>query len=573
MPARSTNDVIERRQREREDGGDRYVPLAIRFVIDGKTLLAAGGQWDRRLDDFDGPATTGIVLRIHAGQREAVAWFAEWLDAHEERRDRPPELIDGDTVEIDTDPAHAYAALFAGGRRAGKSWIGVALAVCYAIRFPGAIVWLVSPADTKHDEIRRYIASTVAGAWLDSETAQGWELCNGSRLMLKSGYDPEALKEGQAHLILLNEGQKMSRRAYTVARGAIVDTAGCVIVCSNPPVEAKDQQWVSDFAAEAEAGKRAGVYFHFDPRRNPHIDQRALLAMSAELDERTYAIEVLGEFRAAADAVAWNWNRLANERPAPLEADVTAMFLSGIGEGDGIKQVVGLDVQRIPYIGGPIYRFYGLPFLDTVIAWIVGEVVLDGGDEIDFCAALGDAGLDPKDTLIVCDASGRYQHSRRRNADSPPPEWKGRGSFDLIRGEGFTRIVPPDRRRNRNPEIVDRVRAFTSMIATGTGVRRLFADPDKAPRTCNAIREWKTVHGVASRTQDVAHLGDGASYPIVRLFPRVLRSDRISGNRRAVTPDANPIERAAVIAASSDDRILPLRRGAPVRRGARGRGL
>jgi len=69
------------------------------------------------------------------------------------------------------------------------------------------------------------------------------------------------------------------------------------------------------------------------------------------------------------------------------------------------------------------------------------------------------------------------------------------------------------------------VRAFTSMISNRFGVRRLFADRDRAPKTCRAIREWKVVNGKPSRSQDVAHLGDGISYPLIRLFPRILRSD------------------------------------------------
>jgi len=325
-----------------------------------------------------------------------------------------------------------------------------------------------------------------------------------------------------------------------VARGAIVDQSGLVIVCANPPVEAKDHQWVTDFAAEAAAGRRAAVYLDFNPLLNPHIDRRALLAMKAELDERAFAIEVLGQFRGPKDAVAYNWVRLENERPVPEDfIDVTEQFLELAGEGSGISHLVGLDVQRIPYIGGPWYKFFvrpGDPISEnSVIAWIVGETVLEGGDEVEFCDGMRDRGLDPASTLIVCDASGRYKHSRR-TISNISPEWSGQGSFDTIRGEGFTRIVPPDRRMNRNPAIVDRVRAFTSMISTGVGVRRLFADPVKAPKTSAAIRNWRTKFGKASRTQDEAHLGDGASYPIVRLFPRRLRASPKSGNQPAV-PD------------------------------------
>jgi hypothetical protein len=171
----------------------------------------------------------------------------------------------------------------------------------------------------------------------------------------------------------------------------------------------------------------------------------------------------------------------------------------------------------------------------------------------------------------VCDATAEYQHSRRRNTDQPPPEWSGRGSFSIIRGEGYRRIVPPDRRMKRkNPAIVDRLRAFTSLICSGVGRRRLFADPVLAPKTCAAIRDWRTVNGGPSRTQTVAHLGDGASYPIARLFPRILRS----GKPGQVDPIVERVDNAAAPAASASIRIIPPRSGpARGRRGDRTRGM
>ncbi len=559
---RSITDIIERRHRERTVEGERFVPIAMTFVLDGEVVLRVGGRWDRRADDYDQPAAPGMpgaVVRIHPGQEAAVRWFGEWLESHVERRvaaeaEHGPrrELLDLEEtpveVEIDLDPAHAYAALFAGGRRAGKTWIAVELAVAYAVAVPRAIVWLVSPTDTTDGELVRYVRAALPKAWIDRETGEGWELCNGSQLLLLSAYNPEGLKQGEAHLVVLNEGQRMHHRAYTLARGAVVDHAGLVIVCANPPVEAKDQQWVVDFAAEAQAGRRQALYLHFDARKNPHIDVQALYALAAELDERTAAIEVWGEFRAAADAVAYNWVRLENEKPPPIGEmpDVTEAFLAGIEEGTGILQVVGLDVQRIPYIGGPVFRFFGSPNRDEVLAWIVDEIVLDGGDEVDFCAALELAGYAPDQTLIVCDATAEYQHSRRRNTDQPPPEWQGRGSWSIIKQEGYRRIVAPDRKmRRKNPAIQDRVRAFTSLICSD-GVRRLFADPIAAPRSCKAIREWKQQHGTAHRTQYEAHLGDGISYPVIRFFPRraiaaLTNEPRSQNQRAAMRPGiANP---------------------------------
>lgn len=545
---RSLNDLIERRERELTDEGDRFVEMALGIALPGQpAMLRAGGRWDRREKKFVARAELGMggaAVFVHKGQVTAVQWFALWIAAHAARRggeivspaardamsdeeriahDARIEgrLAEANAITIDTDPAHAYAALFAGGRRAGKSWIAVVLAIAYALDFPGSIIWLVSPTDTADDELIRYVQARVPREWIDRETGAGWELCNGSQLLLLSAYNPEGLKRGEAHLVVLNEGQRMDRRAYTLARGATIDHGGIVLVCANPPVEEDDEQWVYDLATDAANHQRQAIYLYFDPRINPHIDKAALYALAGELDERTAAIEVWGEFRAGKGVVAYNWVRLENERPPPREPDVTEVFLSLEQEGEGLRHVVGLDVQRIPYIGGPVYRFYGDPRRELVLAWIVDEVVLEGGDEVDFCEALLAKGYGHEETLIVCDATAEYQHSRRRTTDEPPPEWQGRGSWSIIRQEGYRHIVAPDRTlRRKNPPIQDRVRAFTSMIRSKRAGPRLFADPKLAPQSCKAIREWKAKHGGVNKSQYESHLGDGISYVINRFFPR-----------------------------------------------------
>lgn len=547
----------ERRRREDADGS-AFVDMRIDFELDGKILLAVGGRWNLRLREYEGDADTAkkrVIVKIHPGQEEATVWYAKWLAVHKYRRDKPPPLPSEIDDEIDTDPSCVYSALMAGGRRGGKTWWAAAAVAAYAIEFPGAITWALSPSrgrdDTKADEIRRYMKDLLEPGWIQRQTvATGWEVINGSVIMLKSahvGADPDAIKEGQADLIWMNEAQKMVKRVYVVARGAVSDKSGLVLCCANPPVEAKDQQWVADFAADTDAGRRASVHINFNPLNNPHVDRRALLSIGAEVDDRTFQIEVLGMFMPAVDSVAYNWLRKENERarprpifldpdglrqtPCPVTGlvDVTSEFLENEEEGEGITQLIGLDVQRIPYIGGPIYKFFAppevVPNRENVLAWIVGEEILEGGDELEWCHQLGESGHDPLTTLIVCDASGKWQHSRRRDSDSPPPEWKGKGSYDMIMSAGYRRIVRPSRRSAKNPDITDRIRAFTSMISNRFGKRRLFADRELAPKTCAAIREWKTVNGKPSRSQDVAHLGDGISYPLIRLFPRILRSD------------------------------------------------
>lgn len=581
-PRTSEAEALERRRRERDPNGGAVVDMRIDIEFNGELVLSFGGRWDRRLEEYDGEAETGVIFTPHAGQMPAVEWFKGWLGVHAGRRDDPPPMPeDIDDFDISTDPSEVFSSLFAGGRRGGKTRIGAVFCAGYAVQFADAIVWVVNPSAEKHDEVRRYMSTLLAPEWVTRETADGWELVNGSIIALKSGYvgaDPDAIKEGEAHLIWLNEGQKMAQRVYTVARGAIADHSGLVLICANPPVEAKDEQWVGDFGAEAAAGKRASVYLHFNPMNNPFINRRALLSMKRELDERTFRIEILGEFLPPADTVAYNWSRtpeIGNERAMPQIGDpywidVTAEFLEMEDEGAGFTNLVGMDFQINPHIGGPVYRIYAPrseePTRKNVVAWIVDEIILDGADELEWAYhAKEERGYDPETTMIIGDATGEYQHTRRRQADSPPPEWTGKGSYDILRQGGFMHIRPPSRRiRRKNPDVIDRVRSFQSLIENAMHERRLFADPDRAPKTCKAIRGWKNVHGKPSRIQLEAHIGDAASYPIIRLFPRILRSDKTGG----VDTVTKQLDRE-----HSKPSFLGPPPAAPRRRGRRERGL
>ena len=560
MPKSADTRALERQRRAGDDSAN-LIDMRLDFVLSGNLLLSCGGRWNRRLGDWEGDVDAcraRVVVLLHPGQRKSTEWWRGWLSHHAHRRDHPPTMEEISDDSGDLDEFEVYSAMCSGGRRGGKTFWAASAVAGYNVQFSQAITWAISPTrgrdDTKADEIRRYMVALLAPEWIRRQTvATGWELINGSSIMLKSahsGADPDAIKEGQADLVWMNEAQKMKKRVYVVARGAVSDRSGMVLLCANPPVEEKDEQWVADFVADTEAGKRASVHMPFNPLDNPHIDRRALMSLADEVDERTAQIEIYGMFLSAKDSVAYNWIRKENElaRPRPTRPaggqqrpcartgliDVTAEFLELEEEGESIDDLLGLDVQRVPYIGGPAYRFFGepgvIPTRDNVLAWIVGEVVLDGADEEEWCHYLDESGLYHRErTLIVCDASGQWQHSRRRNVDSPPPHWTGQGSFSIIRSAGWRRIVPPNKRNpDKNPGIADRVRAFTSMICNKRLVRRLFADPVLAPKSCKAIREWKQVHGKPSRSQDVAHLGDGISYPLIRLFPRFERSGNTS---------------------------------------------
>jgi hypothetical protein len=157
----------------------------------------------------------------------------------------------------------------------------------------------------------------------------------------------------------------------------------------------------TDFAAEAAAGRRAAVYIEFNPLLNPHIDRAALLAMGGELDERSFEIEVLGMFRGPKDAVAYNWIRFENEIPSPGPEllDVTELFLSSTARAKASRTIVGPRRAAVPVHRRALVSLLraagSVPDARQRARVDRRRDVLEGGDEVDFCGALSDAGSVP----------------------------------------------------------------------------------------------------------------------------------------------------------------------------------
>lgn len=528
MPRDSISDLVVRRQEEQDPRSSiRHLDLELAVYAEDQrgqrtddVVLVVGGLWDRRRREYVGDARRARAVAAHPGQLEALRWFAAWLAAH----------LAG---EVLAEPV--YSILLAGGQRAGKTWIAVVIGAAYAVAVPGAIVWIVSPSDRRTEELEDLLAALLPDEWYRAVGAPSrvWRFANRSKIVLRSAHDPDGLKVGDADLVVLNEAQQLPERAFAIARGRTAAAAGLVVVAANPPTKPIGM-WVGDFATEAQAGRREAKYFPLDPLDNPHVDRDTLLSLQQELDEHTFDIEVRGVFRGEKDAVLYNWSRAENEMPTPATGEITRDFLRW-AERREFDRAVGVDMQRLPHMASVEMRFFANPLapaepsrFEWCYAWLTADVTLEAADEFDLAQAWLDLGWDPERTLIVADASGKWQFTQRKpeQVRALRDEVKGRGSWDVFKRMGFRHIVNPDRRLERNPDVIERCRATTARICTRAagpfGQRFLFSDP--ANRELNkAIRLWPTKHGQPSRTSRYAHRGDCVTYLVQRFFARRTR--------------------------------------------------
>lgn len=522
---------LQRLAHERLDAAAHASAASVDLQLDlvdeqtGQLIGRYGGKWDRHIRDYVGDAPRSRVIRLHPGQLEAAEWFDEWIDGH----------IRGDVPKEE----RVFDAAFTGGRRGGKSALAFTLGVAYALACPGSIVWVVAPSDAFYGEPMEYLESIMPAEWYSSLGWPHWTyfLPNGSTICLRSGHTPRRLKQGRCDFAVINEGQAVPTQSYNTLSASIVDGGGLVLTAANPPDVGDPGDWVADLVGGVESGElNHAVHFFFDPLNNPHIDQTALAALAEKYDEHTFNVQVRGMYLLPPDSVLHAWDRRQNEMPMPElpGMDITREFTKHY-EGHAYDDIVGVDVQNFPWIAAVRTRVFRNPqapdSLEKALLWGVGEVFVEQGDEVDCARELKEAGCVPERTLIIADASCDWQQ-QQRDETKQRPNYQGKGSMDMFRGEGYRHVVPPDVDMAKNPEIADRVRAANARIGPKVGPRLVYVDARRCPKTVKSVRKWRAKKGRPSRNSQHAHAGDAFTYIIWRFFPR--RTDRGSVDVQAI---------------------------------------
>lgn len=498
----------------------------------GTPVARFGGRWDRQEKRWVGDARHVRTLEVHAQQIAVVELFDRWLGDHLGGKapldDRVREAIANDLDSLLTfDDLGLSELILSGGRRSGKTTVMEGVLASYSIAVEEATVWTITPSEQFHEEPRNVLEALMPRDWYEynGDPQYTFFLANGSRHILRSGFTPGSIKKGKANLVGLNEGQQIPEATYRNARGAVVDAGGFVITAANPPTTGDVGTWVADAVAQIAKDERPGAQHIFvDPLDNPHIDHRKLLAMKSGMTAHDWETQIRGRFLAMPDVVLYTWDQTENARRAPDFGRITREFLTA-HEGDRAawEHVVIVDVQKYPWVAcgvGDIYRDPRAPQDPRAgLLWLVDEVALAQGDEVDVCDELKRRGYAGDRTLVIMDASCRWQQLRR-NVLEQRPEYRGKGSMDIFRRNGFPHVVPPDRSMKANPDIFERIRATNALIRTADGVRSLYIDPEKCPNAAESVLKWRMINGKPSRRANAAHFGDVLGYWAWRFFPR-----------------------------------------------------
>ena len=524
MARHHTREVSDRALQSGASQSRDLSDISIRFLIDddsheddGLEILSVGGVWDRGSKEWtDQEAKSFAEVTLAGDQVPAMLWVAAWFRSYflDEPLDVP-----------------IYSAMFLGGSRAGKTYLGTRVAVAFAIAVPNARVWMCQEAGAYQvDEIEAELDDFLPRTWY-KRRGDHYILNNGSRLVIRSAHVPKALKRGRCDFAFLNEAQNVSELAHSMLRMRTSDTGGLVLSAANPPNDDPAGQWVADYAEQTIAGRRPNAkVFPFDPRRNPHVNREQLEALKAETDPRTYRIEVLGEIMAPSNAVYHSFSQIENVAPTPELGDVTTDFAHRIGLGDGVTDLVGMDFQSTPHHVAAVARAYANP-ADATKPFIhfTGEIIVELGDEHDLSDAMYEYGLNPTTTAIVADASGAWQDGKHSGEGN---------SFDILRSLDWRRIHVPDKREKKNPPILERMKNDNRLMYAEDGSRMVLFDEEQCRELVEAVRKWRRKNGFPDRRSKWAHKCDAMSYLLWRCYPRKIVSratsyKRLKGRKRA----------------------------------------
>lgn len=467
--------------------------LTFRRKRTGEELLRVGGRWDRRAKTYIDPDPSdlsAVAIEVNDNQVAVVLAFRRWLDARINGGPRVRLLVTG------------------GNRRGGKSWIVTALAVATSVALPGAIVWLVSPTLEKRDELERYVREHAPQGWRQYKARElRFIFETGANIKNVTGDDAEALKRGEADLVVLNEPQQVASEVFTNAAPALIDNGGLMLLAGNPAQKRKGV-WFTRLWKLVESGRYPhGEVHRLDRRDNPDVDQQAgkeigelleaVNPQAARADDRGEFIEP-GSF-----AYAEHFDETRNTAPEfpQLAIPLTAQIIRSRGVVGPFDTLVGADFQHWPGNAGVQVEAIGDPKAPT---WYVRRTLLREHDEDYF---LDDAcEIWERDrTLFIGDASGTWQDAAHV---------KGRTSFDKFRARKW-RIEPPRTKRTdrgrfpANPSREDRINLVCRLLAEG----RLIVCMDTAKDVAEDLQKCEVDSKGRPRGQH-AHRTDALGYAL-----------------------------------------------------------
>lgn len=496
---------------------------------DGSNLYVAGGQWDAEVERYTGQEPdTCKTVRLESSEVEAGQWICWWLQERLEGRPR-------DFVSLQ----------LMGERAAGKTWtaaLWMVLSTLESPKFgiPGSIGWAVSKSFEERDEVDRELRGIAPSQWYRyQEERRRYTFPTGGTITSISADDPENLKRGRVDWLLLNEIQKLGKRAYLNGLARLKDKAGCSLITGNWPT-AKSGDWLYELDEKRRDALRQELPYpvrlvKFTASGNKTLDVDTGTQVDRiirDLDPKLAATDLDGLQMPVTDRAYWEWDKIRNARRPPdsqpdnivrnVTREVTAHRTM---RRAGYDYLIGVDFQKHGGMVAVVHKLFGLP--DSPVMWAVDELLVQGTEE-DLIAEMAspDCLYTPENSLVIGDGSGRWQDGEHRT---------GRTSFQVFRDHRYNITGPVPQKdsehRPKNVKFDDRCRLANWAIKHSL----YMVDPKGSPTTADGFAKCEIrpgFYGQGRPAGEFRHITDAGTYALMWLYGEKIRKIPKGGSKR-----------------------------------------
>jgi PBSX family phage terminase large subunit len=224
------------------------------------------------------------------------------------------------------DDNHRYKVINA-GRRAGKSLLMALRMVDFAVRNPEKRIWYIAPTYKQGKQIMwemltQYLPNSIVAK--RNETELTATLKNGAKIEIKGADNPDSLRGVSLALVIFDEVAFFQRwdEVWKILRPTLADSQADCWFISTPNGFNHFKYLADNFVPETGTtifSAEDVAYFHYTTYDNPHIPVDEIERMKAEMDEDSFAQEILGEFRKLVGLVFKDFKRETHMVKIPFE--------------------------------------------------------------------------------------------------------------------------------------------------------------------------------------------------------------------------------------------------------------
>jgi PBSX family phage terminase large subunit len=204
------------------------------------------------------------------------------------------------------DDFHRYLVINC-GRRAGKSTLASLRMLWFASENKKTITWYIAPTYKQAKSIMWSMLMELIPPQVikkKNETELIIRLINGSEICLKGADNPDSLRGVKIDFCIFDECAFIDRweDVWKVTRPTLMDSRASVWFISTP-------NGFNHFKDLSEANNPDWSYHHYTTYDNPYIPREEIEASKLEMDEDSFAQEMMGEFRKMSGLIYKVFNR------------------------------------------------------------------------------------------------------------------------------------------------------------------------------------------------------------------------------------------------------------------------